>query len=182
MTVISQVRVAWTGLKGLPGVSTFYFDATTAIPLAGLRTLFDAGKATLPSPCVIQVPNSGLNIESTTGQPVSSWTSGSSAAVNCTGLNGYAAPVGGIINWTTGVYVGGRQLRGKTFLVPLITSQYDGDGTLVAASKTLWENAAATFLAGAPSFVIWSRKNGTVSPVTASAVPDKAVVLRSRRD
>lgn len=108
------------------------------------------------------------------------------ADVNCTGLGSYAAPVGARVTWETGSIVGGRRIRGRTFLVPLVSSTFDTDGTLTSANRTLIQNAAnglTNGLAGAGlSLAVWSPTTSTVSPVVSGVVPDQATVLRSRRD
>jgi hypothetical protein len=99
----------------------------------------------------------------------------------CTGAGSWSSPVGAVINWLSGSYVAGRQLRGKTFMVPLIGSQFD-QGHLLAASKSEFQGSADALVLNAPLMRIWSRKTGIVRPVSTALVPSKAVVLRSRRD
>jgi len=106
--------------------------------------------------------------------------------VNCTGLGSFAAPVGARVTWETGSIVAGRRIRGRSFLVPMISSMFDTDGTLTSANRTQVVNAAAGLINGLAaaglSLAVWSPTTSTVSPVTSGVVPDQATVLRSRRD
>ena len=117
---------------------------------------------------------------------------------------GYNAAGGAMIKWLTTGIVRGHRVRGRTFLVPLGGDLYQADGTLndgVAASILL--NAGNLVTALSTSMFVWSRPRkatpqwtdvrghvhparlasvGEVFPIIAASVPDKSVVLRSRRD
>jgi hypothetical protein len=80
------------------------------------------------------------------------------------------------------MFVNGRQIRGKTFVVPIISSAYFSDGTLDGATVTGLLGPANTFLATTPHLAIYSRRASASATVTSAAVPDMAAVLRSRRD
>lgn len=181
MGALNQVRVAWTGFSGGPGVSTFYFVAPAAPPLAALKTFFDGWKAFIKDSVTLTFPSSGLQYESSTGAAVGTWAAAAPAATACTGAAGYAALAGGITNWLTGSYLAGRQVRGKTFMVPLVSSSYDADGTFLPGFLTPTRAAATAFVAAAPDFRIWSRKNLAAVAVTSANVPDKVMYLTSRR-
>lgn len=98
----------------------------------------------------------------------------------------YAAPAGAHVQWRTSTVVAGRRLLGRTFLVPLLASAFDNDGTLNPAIVTAISAAANTLLAdltaAGNSLVVWSRTAAAVAPVTSAVVPDQATILRSRRD
>lgn len=182
MTTLNKIQVTWSGVKGLPGISTFYSENAVDGLLAALHGFYNDFANNIPSGVVISFPKSGLTIDSTSGQANGSWsTTNTTASITCTGAGSWASPVGCVVNWRTGSYVAGRELRGKTFMVPLIGSQFD-QGHLLAASKSEFQASADALVLNGADMRIWSRKTGIVRTVTAATIPDKAVVLRSRRD
>ena len=100
-----------------------------------------------------------------------------------------AAPAGLCVNWKTSTFVSGRRLRGRTFVVPLMSGAYESDGTIKATYLTAARDAAAALLAnGATStsvFVVWHRPiggaGGSSGTVTGASVNDRVAVLTSRR-
>jgi hypothetical protein len=182
MTSLHQIRVTWTGLSGLPGVSTFYSSGDKDVTIAAIRTFFEGIATSLPSAVRINYPTSGVDVDISTGAVTGAWTSLSRAATAGTNTGLFAAPAGAVVNWRTGFYLGGRELRGKTFLVPLSGSAYQSDGTLVDTVRQGIQDAATTLIGSTVPPRIWSRKQGADATVTAASVPDKVVILRSRRD
>lgn len=88
----------------------------------------------------------------------------------------------GLIQWRTGTFPGGRELRGRTFIPGMPSGALtNGDpgtsyrSTLVTAGNGLMNDATCTL-------VVWSRKIGGFAPVTSVTSSAKAAVLRSRRD
>lgn len=182
MTDLNQYRVAWTGAAGLPGVSTFY--NTGAVPgfLTALRAFFEAVKTSIPNTITITYPSSGNVIDDTTGQVKAAWASTAPAPTVCSATGTYQAPTGACINWNTGLFVGGRRLRGKTFLVPLANGAFGSDGKLVPANVTAFTTAANTLASSATGFVVYSSSKHVNGAVTTGYAAPISAVLRSRRD
>ena len=198
MTSLNRVRVGWSGFPGAPGVSTFYFlDVATAV--ASLVTLFDSIKAAFPSDVTWRVESAGDVINDVNGDLTGAWGADPVSDVAGTASGAYSAPVGGMYGWDTSTILDGHRLKGKTFLVPLSAASYDGSGTLSSGCLAVLEPAGIEFLAEqSTSFVIWHRpraakaadgsrkavtaRDGGHGLVTTSRVPDKSIVLRSRRD
>jgi hypothetical protein len=186
MAILRRVPVVWTGQTGLPGLSVFYSlqadDATAA-----LGTFFNSIKGSFVSPLSWAVPSSGDSIESTTGTLTGAWTGGTAATVGASGGGVYPAGTGGIIRWLTGMVRNGRKFQGRTYLTGISGSQYDTDGTILAASVTQWNTAAAT-LAGSGLLQLWGRpttpggSDGIVHPILAGVAVDKVTSLRTRRN
>jgi hypothetical protein len=180
-----RINVAWVGATGLPGVSVFYCPSATDAG-ADLMTFFGAIKSLIPSVTTITVPTSGDTIDDVTGALTGGWTGGTGGATACTGAGNYFAGVGAYINWQTPLVVGGRRLRGRTFIAPLTVNQSDSNGTLLAAAVTLLQNSATT-LAATGHLSIWHRPNppgsstGASASVTSALVPDQVTSLRTRR-
>jgi hypothetical protein len=182
MTDIKQVRVAWTGAIGMPGVSTFYCTGDVATFRTALTAFFTADKSLYPSIVTITVPNTGSVIDSDSGLVTGTWTSGTSTSIACTGTGNFSAATGMVVNWHTGIYVGGRELRGKTFLVPMVVSTLSADGTPNATDRAGVQSDANTLAGTTASMVVYSRRANTIASVSSATVPDIAAVLRSRRD
>ncbi len=203
MADIQRVRVNWGGFIGAPGVSTFYGQDANAMT-TWLHTFFGALTTSLPADVTISFPTTGDVIDDVDGSLTGTWTGAGAAAVVGTSAVGYSAPVGALVHWLTSDIEGGHRLRGRTFLVPFSGGAFDTDGTLVSGAWGQVDTAAGTLVTSAAgSMYVWHRpraaeaaftdRHGVVHPaivarsgghasVVSHAVPDKAVVLRSRRD
>jgi hypothetical protein len=106
-----------------------------------------------------------------------------------------------VINWKTAGVRAGRRVRGRSFLVPLLSQTFDVNGTATSAALTTVNGAAGPLYAGTEGDIrlgVWARptaikdvngnptgeynEDGVWHPATAHSVPDMAAVLRSRRD
>jgi len=185
---LGRHRTTWNGFVGGPGVTTLYWDIAAATPnLAAWNTFLSAIAARLPAVVVLQSQSSGDVLDDVTGNIIGSWTGAAQAAVPGTAVGAYTAPSGACINWRTAGIVGGHRVRGRSFLVPLSGASYDTDGSLLAAALTTLRGALATFQAAAsPNLLVWHRPvgggGGDSFAVNAADIPDKAAILRSRRD
>jgi hypothetical protein len=175
----------------------YFLDTATAT--ASIHDFWDTFKALLPVDVHIVVDPSGDTIEDTTGDLVGSWAGDPQDEIVGTDTTPYAAPVGAMVNWTTGTVLDGHRLRGKSYIVPITGQQFQNDGSLGATALTLLGGAATEFvIEQSASFVIWHRprdakaadgsrpavtaRAGGHAVVTGNRVPDFAAVLRSRRD
>jgi hypothetical protein len=87
-----------------------------------------------------------------------------------------------VIQWRTGVYHNGREIRGRTF-IPGLADFTNDEGNVALATRTAIQSDLDTWLAAqAGLFFIWSRKNGLTAVVSDSSVWNEFGVLRSRRD
>lgn len=148
---------------------------------------FDLLKGWIPDNVTITVPDGGDLIDPTNGQLTGTWSEGGGATI--TGANAAdvaAAGVGASITWLTGGIVGGKRVRGRTYVVPLATPSYDATGTLSVAALTALDAAAAAHTTG--SLVVWHRPSGPGATdgsehnVVSYRVRDKVSYLSSRRD
>jgi len=199
MADIHRIRAVWSGAPGAPGISTFYTPAPpAAADLTAIWTFFNALIAGLPNTMTIQVQGTGDTVDDGTGDLTGSWTATAPSVVTGTSASGYAAPTGSCVHWTTGSVMDGRRVKGTTFIVPTV-NQYEANGTLVGTWVTTLTTAAQTMqTALGANFMVWHRplygprppgggsrpllRAGGSANVTGVSVPDKAVVLRSRRD
>lgn len=185
MPSLRRVEVPWTGLTGLPGLSVFYTDAASDVT-TNLATFFNAIKGAFPAGLQWSIPSSGDEIDVATGLLTGGWAGGTAAVVAAGPNTSYAAGVGAFVRWGTPLIVGGRRLKGRTFLAPLLSSLYDSSGTIDNANLGAMQSAAST-LAAAGKLVTWHRPSagaptgGASATVTSAQVPDQVTWLKTRR-
>jgi hypothetical protein len=106
-----------------------------------------------------------------------------------TGSDGtrYAAVAGGCVTWQTNGFLGGKRVRGRTFLVPVGGGGLQADGTLDSTFLGFVSTAAAALIAATPELVVWHRPTSTAAAdgapfvVTGAKITDRAAYLTSRR-
>jgi len=147
MTTQARVRVTWDGLGGLPGVSTFYYPSSAPV-LTGLTSFFNAIKGLVPSTLTWTIPNSGDTIDMTDGSLVGGWLGTGGGTVTGTQVGQtYAAGVGARVQWNTLGIVGGRRVRGATFIAPITGSNFDASGTIGSTALSTLQTAASALAA-----------------------------------
>jgi hypothetical protein len=152
----------------------------------------------------ITVDGAVEGVDSITGD-VTEVSSVTPATITCTRTGSAMPPaVQGLVQWRTGVYSDGREIRGRTFL-PALTQDLGSNGVPTAAYLTQMA-AAVTALLGPTTrdLVIWrrprkarpqvgskgdpwylpaqSQRDGTAATVAAGTAWTKFAQLRSRRD
>lgn len=189
-TVITTI---WTGGTGLPGYTRFKFDgeldgAGAGAAAARVRTFWEAIRLRIPNTIQLtiqpdaQIYDNNGDLSGLASFPPPAQSTGG-------GTGGYAAPLGAVVNWLTNSSLSGRRVKGKTYLVPLLNSNFVGDGTLDGATVTNLQSAAAAMANAVPAMIVASQvkvlgvPTGVAqSPITGAQVPDRAAVLTSRRD
>jgi len=192
MGELRRWRTTWSGFAGAPGISTFYGDNAESGPdqKAAIAAFWAAIEPYVPHSVTLTLLGNGDVVDDISGDVTGVFSEGSDSAV-VGGNSGYVmAPAGALVQWLTGVYLRGRQLRGKTFLVPLGATEFTDTGALSASVAAAIQSAGTTMLAAGDGdmFRVWHRP--TTSPATAGEshsattclVTTKCVVLRSRRD
>lgn len=191
---INRVTAVWSGFRGAPGYSNFYFgaDGGAEFPVQGdadaVREFFQAIRTFLPSGTRVDVSAEVATIDETSGNITDLLAITPPAQVLGSATGGYSAATGAVVNWLTGTYLRGRRLRGKTFIVPLASSSFDTNGDLSSATLAAIRGAASTLVgvSGSRGMRVWSRPvggaGGSSALVIASSVPDLGAVLKSRRD
>lgn len=203
MTVMYRSQVNWAGFPGAPGY-TFLFATTTDPLQAGadaqgtaVQTMISHWKNALPGGVSVTVDPSVHLIEDTTGDLVDILTLGFTPSPQLSGNSGGWSAVSGMcIDWLTSTVVAGKRRQGRSFIVPVYGGAYDASGTILD-SLLSEERAAATTYIGTSGVhpVVWSRpvkakpahvppiaaRAGVSIAITAARMPDKAVILRSRR-
>lgn len=191
---ILRITAVWNGFRGAPGYSNFYFQGQSAdeedAAAHGLavREFFQGVREELAGDTTVTIQGTADNIDETNGNIIGQVDFDQPPVVLANGSATYSAATGAVVNWMTGAYKNGRRVKGRTFLVPLGSGAFDGQGDLAAATLTVLRDAAQGLVAnpGPVPMVVWSRpKNGaggSVATVTSARVPDLGAILRSRRD
>lgn len=185
MANIRKVPVLWNGLTGLPGFSVFYSDGATDAA-AEIKAFFNAIKGQFPAPLGWTIPATGDTLDDATGTLTGSWSSANGGTITASTSGIYAAGTGGLVSWSTNSIVGGRRLKGRTFLAPLKSDQYDGAGQISAACLGVIVPALATVVAS-NKLVVWHRPaplgggGGSSAAVNGAQAMTRVTSLRSRR-
>lgn len=191
---IARVTLQWTGFSGAPGYTNFYFNSfgegdQVDLEVDRVFAFADGIRPTLPSVARLEVSPEVAFLDEATGDLLSYATATTPPEAVVGAVAGaYSAPTGASITWNTPAIAKGRRLRGRTFVVPLGGTMYDLNGTLSSQAVNFLTNAATALIGDGtgPQAVIWSRPvngaGGSIGTIDAFRVPDRAAVLRSRRD
>lgn len=198
----------WTGVPS-PNISKFQFAGSATPTSAGsllvrLKAFGDGLIPYLPAAVSLtyqgtyQVFDEGISTPGGGAQLVDQGTASTVPPASVgTGTGVWSAVTGGWINWITTAFVNGRRVVGRTFLVPLAnTPVFQTDGTLNDVFRNAVVANGNSLNNGSPAHVIYYNRGGASNPpkptdkphtfgwqaATACSVPDKAAVLRSRRD
>lgn len=206
----SEIQANWTWAgSGNGGVSKFKFLGALNVVQAGgvitrVNTFFNAlitflpAQVTISFPLLTQIFDEGVSTPGGGAQLIDEVVATAAPTpVVGTGTGVWSAASGAWINWLTTGFANGRRIVGRTFLVPLSnTNSFQTDGTLSSGLITALTNAGNTLNSGTPQHVIYFNRGGPSDPpkptdkphvfgiqtATGVTVPDRAGVLRSRRD
>lgn len=185
MVDLYRVRTVFTGIAGTPYLSTMYFrtiDGTAQQAVNAVGAFWGAVDGQMHTDLLWDTDSDVEVISDATGQIVSVQ---STTPVSGGGaLSGDILPPAtqALIRWRTGSFVGGREIRGKTF-IPGLTETAATSGQVTTATLTAFETAAATLQGTAnANLVVYSRANNTHAEVVSSSCWAQFAVLRSRRD
>lgn len=192
-----RVRTSLNGFVGGPGLMTLYFtsadenDATAARVRARVHALFTSGFKTAMWNTASWTVNPDVDrLDPANGEITSVLTGAVAHTGNGTG-GANAAPIASaaLVRWQTATHLGGRRLRGRTFLSPLSTSAVDATGTLADITRGVLDGHLATYLippTEGDKAVVWHRPvegtGGAAGDITSATMADKLGVLTSRRD
>lgn len=194
----------WTGFPGSPGYSNFHFtvdggfwdggvigseaQAAADDAAADVRGAFIKVANLLPDTVTIQVDTEAEILNSDTGEILGVVETDSTPVTGASSSTSWSGASGGVVNWRTNDYRGGRRIRGRTFMVPLAGNAYEDNGTLSTEGRDDLQSFGNALVNGSGSadFGVWSRPRngagGVFATVVGSNVPDMAAILRSRRD
>lgn len=187
MATITRVRTVFTGVAGTPWYSNQHFagtsDSQDYTELIG--DFWDQVGGSMYAAVSWSTDAFVTFIDTETGQPTG--TEGVAArSGQCSGA-GAPLPFANqmLINLRTGIYRGGREVRGKLFVPGLVEGSVAGGSFSGGFANAV--TAAADEIRQAPViaddfWLVYSPKNKAAYPVTSNAASTKPAVLRSRRD
>lgn len=182
---LGRYRTVFTGVTGTPWVSLMHFeDAATpaGFYIEFLQDFWGAIFSYVTDSVSGSVEAEVVYFEDSTGA-IDSVQSGEAAGFQgVSEVDPLPFANQALIQWRTGQYVGGREIRGKTF-VPGLTEDASTGG-LIAGNVVSGIQAAANELIsdGNGALRVYSPTRGTSAPVTSATVTNRFAVLRSRRD
>lgn len=195
MPSLYRIRMLWTGFQGAPGYTNLYYttqspsDSEATTVAAGAKAAFTLIAAHLPVDVTITADTDVQVEDSATSKVTGHITVSVSGSVTGTATDAYSAPSGAAVTWHTGQFFNGREVRGRTYIVPLVG--YDPDGTLSATTITALRSFGDQLITDSstesPYFTVRSPASqaaagGSTNRVQSAQITDKAAVLRSRRD
>lgn len=179
-----KVRTLWSGGPGGAGVSTMFFDTaggSAAQCNSAVGTFWNAVRVYQSSTLSYATDAIIYTVDEATGL-----ITGSSAVTPATGVGAVATDAlpwatQGLVQWRTGQYIGGREIRGRTFLPGMVEARNGAgipDSTILGAVNT----AAAALIADATSdFQVYSIANHNAQTTTVGSMWASWAQLRSRR-
>lgn len=180
-----RVRTDITGGPGGAELATHYFDVvgglTAADANAAVGAFWHTVRDLVHNAYTFSTESEVASVDIATGQvtgltPVT-------AIVWAGTVSGQPLPPAsqGLIRWRTGTFVGGREIRGRTFL-PGPTEEHNLTGVPNSDYITVANNAAAALIAASGTeLMTYSRKNSDAAPVVSGSCWNQWAVLRSRR-
>lgn len=181
-----RVTTSMVGLGGGPFYSQMHFAGETqGAADAAADAVWDFWQAIFTSQAAgltLTVEPEVIQFDLSTGAPETVYAT-SEAPMTSSG-GGDALPWGtqGLIRWRTGAFLGGRELRGRTF-IPALTEGHNTAGRPAAALITILNNAAAALIAdGASELMVYSPTKSAIATVVTGTGWSEWAQLRSRRD
>jgi hypothetical protein len=192
---ILRVKMLWSGFTGAPGYSVFHFNnfdtggqAAAQNASNAVHAFFNSFSTLFPVAMSLRPESAVELIDETTGNIMDILTTTPAGTIQGAYTQGYSSVSGALVHWETAGIRRGRRVRGKTFLVPMGNAIYQSDGTIATAHLATIQTAAQALVDDAnTALCVWGRPSpnsadGENYVVTGARVPDKSVVLRSRRD
>lgn len=186
MSNIWRVRTIINGGSGASQLATHYFDqaagGTAQAAANAVRSFWDSLKNNLHSSYTFQVDQAVEDIDVATGQPTGLTAVTAAVVTGADSSDPLPWATQGLAEWRTGVYLGGREIRGRTFIPGNVE-----ENNVLGVPKAIFVaqiTTSATTLASDPlsSLCVYSTKKRAIGVVTAGQGWDKWAVLRSRRD
>lgn len=184
MPTIRRVRTDWSGLPGGPALTTTYFPSvmSAANAIAFMTAFWTSLNSRIANDGQWTVLADTELIDDATGNiiGVESGVLQSGAGTDAGAMLSIGTQ--GLLNLRTGIYIGGRELRGKLY-VPVPTTNANDDGVpsaaYLAALQTAY-NAGQVAGGGLPA-VVYSPTNSTSRSSTAQSPSPYWARLRSRQ-
>lgn len=191
MAEIGRVVTVTTGFGGAPGYTSHYFfgdpysTSTAQDNSDDVRAFWETFAASMPSSWHYSIQPNVDVLDEVTGALIRTESTTPLAQSVTGGSTEYAAGVGAVCTWNTAAVHGSKHLRGRTFIIPIGSTNFEGDGTIKSGPLGQFRNAATT-LAAVANFGVWGRPvagaGGDWAACTGGTVRDHVAWLSSRRD
>jgi len=187
-----KVTLRWDGSPGSPGYSNFYGRSTGADEQVvadalgeALRTFSITLASLVHDSMSLVVLPAWQQLDDVSGNVLAdgNLTTPPTAVVGTSGASG-AGNAGLAVNWGTDVFIAGRRLKGRTYVVPA-PGAFETNGTLTAGAISSVGDAARAFaVTGTVPVVVWHRPvlgaGGSSFAITTVQITDRPAILRSR--
>nr|CRY94144.1 hypothetical protein [uncultured prokaryote] len=184
-----EVLTRWSGSYSAEDmVTVMYFDESVEVDFARdeLSVLWQAIGPLLHSSYTWKIDHTGRVMSPETGKTTALWNDPMvRTGVGGVGIDG---PVSNasmlLLQWRTGNYVDGRELRGRSFIPGLSTTNLVG-GEVRDTARVTAANAADALAKSSQGFCIWKRPKegspGSIGTVKTGDAWREMAVLRGRR-
>lgn len=167
-----------------------YFDAAVGTPtqqIAAWHAFCTGGSGVTssgyPNGITFSTEAEVTTINPETGDPVDVVTGTPLTTLGTGNLEMLPTMTQGLVRWRSGVFLNGREVRGRTNIPGVTENLNTVQGQPVDTYiQALTDRATALRVNTAVAFVIYSKKNGQWYTVTSGSGSPKWGVLRSRRD
>ena len=184
--MVWRVETVTTGLGGVPLFTVLWFndsvgtadDATTAV-----ENFWTDLAPMIVNECSMQVQGDVHTVDPVTNQITGVTVASVAGPIAGTNVS-EPAPLStqGLLQWFTGEFHNGRQLRGRTF-IPGVPSSGVSVGKPTTGYKAAVLTAGLNLMGDSNTVLnVFSRVNGVARAVTGVATWSDFAVLRSRRD
>lgn len=189
-TNMARVESVLTGVPGSPYYSRAYFDALAGTPddmIAAWHNFVTVGgggsSVSLPTGAVVTTGGT-LEVVNPVSGEVEGVLLGSTSVTTGTGTQDLAPTATQILtHWRTGVYAGGREIRGKHFRPLVAKGDVNVDGGVTGGALVAYNALADTLIDDEDTvFAIYSPSRARWEPAVTGQVWSQFAVLRSRRD
>lgn len=179
-----RVRVSITGVNGAPYVATHHFvpngEGSVAAATAAAAGLWEDLSPLMVQEAHWEVENEVLEL-STAGVVTGSYTVDGQEGDGTSTSEMLPSAAQLVLQWRTGVYLGGREQRGRTF-VPALAQGVNDDGQTSAATRGVADAACLAFVNSGADPGVWSRKNSSITSIANGFCWLEFGMLTSRRD
>lgn len=183
-TTMYRLRTVFTGIAGMPGVQTTYFQAEGFDPAqvaTELETTWQGLSAVMNDALVARVQETIDEVDPITGNIVAQHQASTNNIVGQDGLQLLSLGTQGLEILNTGVFVGGRQIQGK-FYVPAPTEGSNDLGVVQSAyGNSMQANVQALVQQALCNLVVYSPTYGRWENIAAHRPSTYWARIRSRQ-
>jgi hypothetical protein len=198
MADLYRARATLT-INGVASLITTYWSTSASAPdgpsateaLARVRAMFNSAAAKIPGGSTLTFDTAVQILDDATGTLVNAATATAPTAVTFSGIGDpLPAQTQGLLRFTTGNFVRGRNVKGRMFIPGPAEGDNSSTGGPATAYLTAWNTAAGllgTTIVTPISQVVWSRptgpgaSDGVSSGVSGRSMASTWAVQRGRR-